>query len=120
MHPFPLSLKRFSVLVLLLIPGWSIITAQSKLPTPSQFLGFELGADRQLADYKQIVSYFNELARGSKKIEVEVLGPTTLGNDLVMAVISSEENLKNKSNIRTSVTMTTVIGICLPKRRQKR
>ena len=73
------------------------LLAQSKLPTPSQFLGFEVGADRQLADYKQIVSYFRELAKLSGRIEVEVLGPTTLGNELVLAAISSEENLKNKS-----------------------
>jgi len=97
MHFSLLFLRRFGVLAMLLILGCSIIAAQSNLPTPSQFLGFEVGADRQLADYKQIVSYFSELAKGSKKIEVEVLGPTTLGNDLVMAVISSEENLKNKS-----------------------
>jgi hypothetical protein len=73
------------------------LLAQPKIQPPSQFLGFEVGADRQLADYKQITSYFNHLAKGSKRIEIESLGATTLGNDMIMAVISSEENLKNKS-----------------------
>lgn len=66
------------------------------IPTPSQFLGFEVGADRKLADYHQIVSYFKELASKSNKIEVETIGKTTNGNDFMMAVISSAENLKNK------------------------
>jgi hypothetical protein len=64
--------------------------------TPSQFLGFEVGADRKLADYKQIAGYFKALAAASPRVEIESLGPTTLANDMIMAVISSEENLKNK------------------------
>ncbi len=69
----------------------------ANVPAPSQYLGFQLGADRQLADYKQIVAYLRTLANASGRVQVEDLGKTTLGNDLVMAVISSEENLKNKS-----------------------
>ena len=85
------------VLVALFVFPCSMLVAQPKLQTPSQFLGIEVGADRQLADYKQIVSYFSHLAKGSGKIEVENLGTTTLGNDMIMVAISSEENLKNKS-----------------------
>ena len=94
-----LSRTVICVLVLVFLLSVSSISAraQSNIPTPSQFLGFEVGADRQLADYKQIVSYFRELAKSSGRIEVEVLGPTTLGNELVLAAISSEENLKNKA-----------------------
>jgi len=67
-----------------------------QIQTPSQFLGFTVGADRALADYGQIASYFDALAKSSKRIEVEHLGPTTQGRDLFAAVISSEENIKNK------------------------
>ena len=66
------------------------------VPTPSQFLGFQVGADKTLADYHQITAYFKELAAKSNKIEVESIGKTTNGNDQIMAVISSAENLKNK------------------------
>ena len=88
---------RFSVLVALSLCACGTLFAQSGIQTPTQFLGFEVGADRQLADYKQIVSYFDHLAKGSKRIEIESLGATTLGNDMIMAAISSEENLKKKS-----------------------
>ena len=71
-------------------------TPAPTIPTPSQFLGFEVGADRKLADYRQIVSYFKELASKSNKIELETIGKTTNGNDFMMAIISSPENLKNK------------------------
>jgi hypothetical protein len=73
--------------------AWS----QGKVATPSEFLGFEVGADRQLADYRQIRSYFNALDAASERLELQNLGPTTLGEEMFMAVISAEENLRNKS-----------------------
>lgn len=97
MHLLPQSTTRLIVLIAMLLFSCGILSAQSAIQTPSQFLGFEVGADRQLADYKQIASYFKELAKASKRIEIEILGPTTLGNEMVMAVISSEENIRNKA-----------------------
>src|SRR3954467_2483072 len=70
--------------------------------TPTQFLGMEVGADRTLADYKQIVSYFRALDAASPRVQLEDLGRTTLGNDFIMAVISSEANMKNLPRIRES------------------
>jgi hypothetical protein len=94
-----MKLSRICVAVLLsfclALPLLAAAPASS-IPTPSQFLGFEVGADRKLADYRQITSYFKELAAKSNKIEVEVMGKTTNGNDFIMAIISSPENLKNK------------------------
>ena len=67
--------------------------------TPSQSLGFEVGADRKLADYRQIVSYFKALAAAAPdRVELETLGKTTLGEEMIMAVISSPENLHNKAH----------------------
>src|ERR1700757_3936118 len=67
------------------------------VPSPSEFLGFEVGADRKLADYRQISSYFKALSAASDRVQVEVLGKTTLGEEMFMAVISTPENLRNKT-----------------------
>src|SRR5689334_7861641 len=71
--------------------------AADKIQTPSQFLGFEVGADRKLADYHQIVSYFKYLASKSPRIQVENMGSTTLHNEFILAAISTKENLQNKA-----------------------
>ena len=68
--------------------------------SPSQFLGFEVGADRQLADYRQIASYFRALAAASPRVQIENLGKTTLGEDYILAVISSEGNMRNLTRIK--------------------
>jgi hypothetical protein len=89
-------LRKFAAL-LLFTAFCTVALAAIDAPTPSEFLGFTVGADRQLADYKQISAYFSELAKRSPRVQIENLGKTTLGNDMIMAVISSETNLRNKA-----------------------
>ena len=72
----------------------------SDIPSPSKFLGLPIGADKTLADYHQITAYFRALDAASERVEVVSLGKTTLGEEMIMAIISSEENLKNKSRIQ--------------------
>src|ERR1043166_7013797 len=87
------------ILALLLIATTAQLCAQksTQAPTPSGFLGFEVGADRKLADYRQIAAYFKALAAASNRVQIEVLGKTTLGEEMFMAVISTPENLHNKT-----------------------
>src|SRR5215831_2202865 len=87
------------VLALLFLATVTPTLAQktSRPPTPSEFLGFEVGADRKLADYRQIAAYFKALAAASDRVQVEVLGKTTLGEEMFMAVISTPENLRDKA-----------------------
>ena len=92
--------SRVLILALTLVAAIVPIAAQPKsphAPTPSEFLGFEVGADRKLADYRQIASYFKALSAASDRVQVEVLGKTTLGEEMFMAVISTPENLRNKA-----------------------
>src|SRR3954464_9354450 len=75
-------------------------TLSAAVQSPSQFLGFDVGADRKLADYKQITSYFRALGASSPRVRVETLGKTTLGEDFIMAVVTSEGNMRNLEKIR--------------------
>ena len=84
----------------LILIAFFAFSATAALQTPSQFLGFEVGADKNLADYKQIVRYFRALAAGSPRVQVQDLGKTTLGEDFIMAVISSEANMRNLPRIK--------------------
>src|SRR5262245_57640014 len=76
------------------------VPAAAAVQTPSEFLGFTVGADRVLADYRQIKSYLQALDAASPRVAMQDLGKTTLGEDLVMAVISSEENIKNLPRLK--------------------
>ncbi|MRR12255.1 peptidase M14 family protein, partial [bacterium] len=69
-------------------------------PSPSEFLKLQVGADRTLADWGQIVSYFRALDAASDRVEVTSIGKSTLGEEMILAAVSSPENLANQARIR--------------------
>lgn len=69
-----------------------------EITTPEQALGHEIG--RQPARYDAIVAYFRELARTSDRIEIETLGRSIEGREIVMLKITSPENHANLESIR--------------------
>ena len=64
------------------------------IQSPDEFLGFQLGSDGNLAHYSQIKAYFEQVGRDSPRVEVRMIGKTTRNHDMIMAVISLPENLK--------------------------
>jgi hypothetical protein len=85
----------FSFLLLLLLPF--ILIAQT---APEDFLGHRVGADRKLADYNQIQAYFHKLDKESGKIKVLTIGQSTLNKPIIMAVITSEDNMAKLDTYR--------------------
>lgn len=83
------------IMVFLLIS--SLIPAQT---SPAKFLGHEVGADGKLADYDQMQAYFQKLDQESGKINVLTIGKTTLNKPMIMAVITSEENMAKLDTYR--------------------
>jgi hypothetical protein len=68
--------------------------SSKSIPTPESFLGFRVGEDRKLASWRQIVEYFKIVSEASNRVLLEFLGKTTEGNDMILAIVSSPENLK--------------------------
>jgi len=60
---------------------------------PDKFLGHKVGEDRKLADYTQIKAYFEKLAQETNKLKLFTIGESVLKKPIVMAAISSPENL---------------------------
>jgi hypothetical protein len=76
--------------------------AAGQVPTPREHLGFEVGGDRQLADWGQIVGYFTKLAAASPEVELDTLGPSTQGHPLIVARITSAENMRKIESIKAA------------------
>src|SRR5271169_5908337 len=67
----------------------------TSIPPPESVFGFKPGADFHLADYELISKYFQTLAVASPRIKLQDIGPTGYGKRMFIAIISSEENLRN-------------------------
>ncbi len=78
--------------------AWS--SALAAPPTPESFLGHPVGADRKLADWKQITGYFQALDQSSERVQVQEVGRSTLDRPMIMAVISSEANMRELPRYR--------------------
>jgi hypothetical protein len=70
------------------------------VPSPEEFLGFPVGADRRLADYGQIVAYLDLLDAATDRLTLLRLGETTLGEEFTVAAISSGPNLRDAARYR--------------------
>jgi len=66
--------------------------AQS-VPTPESVLGHTVGEDFYLATYEESIAYFQRLDAASPRLELRVVGETSLGRPMYVALISSAENL---------------------------
>src|SRR6266511_3151868 len=74
--------------------------AQTRLTTPREALGFNIGDDYHLATYTQLLAYWQQLARQSPRMELDTIGTTAEGRPQLMAIITSPENLKNLARYR--------------------
>ena len=63
------------------------------IPTPSEYFGFEIGADGELARYPDVLDYLQLLAERSHRVAYEPRGTTTDGNPYVLVKLSAKENL---------------------------
>ena len=71
----------------------SFVQAQSGITTPAAHFGFELAADGKYAMWDQEVAYYEKLAKESDRIDLQVLGKSTLGRPFILLTISSPQNL---------------------------
>ncbi len=71
--------------------------------SPEKFLGFQPGADRKLADYGQIQAYFQKLDLESERLKLLTIGQSTLNKPMIMAVITSAENMAQLEAYRAIV-----------------
>lgn len=67
--------------------------ANAQLPSPESHFGFPMGADRQLATWDQVTSYYQLIAKEDRRVRVEKLGPTTEGRPLLLVTVTSSEIL---------------------------
>lgn len=98
-------LSVFLVLALLLagasVPGRAEQAAQQQaLRTPEQFFGFEMGADRKLANWERLHEYYQLLAKSSNKAKLVELGKTSEGRPYIALFISSPANLARLEEYR--------------------
>jgi hypothetical protein len=90
------AIYAFVAAVLLSVP----VGTEQGIPTPESILGFQPGADFRLANYEQIVAYYQRVDEASDRVLIVQAGRSTQGRPFYFALVSSPENLKRIDRYR--------------------
>ncbi|MDE0961086.1 MAG: M14 family metallopeptidase [Planctomycetota bacterium] len=75
-------------------------TFEGKIPTPDQFFGVALG-DR-FTPHHEVMAYCREVAKLSPRVSIERYGHSVEGRELVLLMISDQENISRLEQIESA------------------
>jgi len=98
-----MKLRAASLITLVLSIALSPVSARAQggIKSPKEVFGFEMGADRKLVNWPEIIDYCAMLGKSSDRVRVTELGKTTLGKPFIALTVSSAENLKRLEYYRS-------------------
>jgi Zinc carboxypeptidase/Biotin-protein ligase, N terminal len=70
------------------------------LTSPEKFFGFQMGADRKLANWDKLHEYYQLLAKTSNRVKLVELGKSSEGRPFIALFISSPANLARLEQLR--------------------
>jgi hypothetical protein len=89
-----MTMKRLIVYVAAVLLASTAFAAPAKhITSPAEAFGFEPGTDRKLADWTQLVNYFQKLGTESDRVHFEEVGKTTEGRPYITVTISSPDTI---------------------------
>ncbi len=83
---------------LLLLTSAALLAAAP--PTPGQFFGHPMGADKSTLEWSKVVDYFKQLDAASDRVQVTEFGKSTEGRPLIAAFISAPSTLNRLEHYR--------------------
>lgn len=84
----------------LILPVFPQAMPAEIIPAPVAFFGFQPGSDGNLVDYEQLVAYLQKVAETSPRIKVMEVGRSPMDKPMMLAFISSEENIRNLDSLK--------------------
>ncbi|HWQ32610.1 MAG TPA: M14 metallopeptidase family protein [Blastocatellia bacterium] len=86
------SHRTRTLLLLLILSLAPAAFAQSRLTSPKEQFGFNIGDDYQLVNYTQLEAYFKKLDQESDRMKLVEIGKSAEGRTMYVAIITSPEN----------------------------
>jgi hypothetical protein len=74
----------------------------AQVPSPKQFLGHDVGEDRWLCNYTDLVRYFRAVDQASDRVALAEIGRTSYGQPMLMAIITSPQNHSRLAELRAT------------------
>lgn len=92
---------RAVLLSLLLWANFPLPAQAQQIPSPADVLGFDPVSETRLVAWADILGYFEALAAATPRVRLDTIGRSTLDRPMVVATISSEENMGRLNELRS-------------------
>ncbi|MBN2416756.1 hypothetical protein JXO52_12990 [bacterium] len=93
--------RTLCISLVLAVAVFAIPAGSAAQTSPDAFFGRNIGSDRVLIPWEGIHKYFLDLDDHSDRVAVQELGRTTGGRPMIMAIISSSDNMRELERYRT-------------------
>jgi hypothetical protein len=86
-----------------LSPWVSYVPDSPGVPSPTKFLGHIVGAPGELTRTEKIYGYYRALAAATPRVQVEVIGRSEEGREILLVVVGDESSLKQLDRHRADM-----------------
>src|SRR3989442_8571337 len=94
---------RLSFLLFIVVLLSRAALAQTKVTSPMEQFGHNIGDDYFLVNYTQMLDYWKKLAQQSNRMKLVEVGHTAEGRTMYMAIITAPENHKKLDHYKDIV-----------------
>jgi hypothetical protein len=96
----PLRFAPLFLALMLALSGLGDGVLAQQIPSPEEFFGHQMGADRKLARWDKLVEYYDLIDEASDRVQVWHMGESTLGNPFLSIFVSAPENMAQLDEIQ--------------------
>jgi hypothetical protein len=95
------AIARFTSDPRFLSPWVAYVPDSKTVPSPTKFLGHVAGAPGELTSSGRIHAYFRALDAASPRVQVEVIGKTEEGREILLAAIADETGIRDLARLKS-------------------
>ncbi len=96
------AIAEFTTEPRFLSPWVAYVPASETVPSPTAFLGHIIGAAGELTHSAKIVAYVNAVAASSPRVQVETIGVSEEGRDIVLVAIADESGIESLDQLKAA------------------
>jgi hypothetical protein len=102
-----------------LSPIVASVPESKTVPSPTDYLGHVAGAPGELSNTTKVYGYFRELDRASDRVQVEVLGKSEEGRDILLVAVADEQGIRDIARLKAATAALADARVTTPEQAEK-
>jgi hypothetical protein len=83
-----------------LSPWVAYVPQSATVPSPTRYLGHIAGAPGELSNTTKVYGYFRELDKASDRVQIEIIGKSEEGRDILLVAIADEDGIRDLAKFK--------------------